>query len=214
MTSPNGTFSALLALCAENSPVPGEFPTQRPVTRSFDDFFDLRLNKGWSKQSRRQVRWRVSDWRNLLQWRQCVKSTFPRMGLLNQFTLCSWYLSILSSCWKGLLSWKSCWLFVSFSSVVRQMALSRPTCTRRTMRTTNGVMNGGSWSRRKRWQSVILSEPSSQDDLSDRLFWNHSFWMASLKNNIPWSSYSWNLYHGSTQIRLIWLFNFGSTRTY
>ena len=30
------TFSALLALCAGNSPVTGEFPTQRPVTRSFD----------------------------------------------------------------------------------------------------------------------------------------------------------------------------------
>ena len=27
------TFSALLAICAGNSPVPGEFPTQRPVTR-------------------------------------------------------------------------------------------------------------------------------------------------------------------------------------
>ena len=39
------TFSALLALCAGNSPVTGEFPTQRPVTRSFDVFFDLRLNK-------------------------------------------------------------------------------------------------------------------------------------------------------------------------
>ena len=37
--------SALLALCAGNSPVPGEFPTQKPVTRSFDVFFDLRLNK-------------------------------------------------------------------------------------------------------------------------------------------------------------------------
>ena len=35
------TFSALLAICAGNSPVPGEFPTQRPVTRSFD----LRLKK-------------------------------------------------------------------------------------------------------------------------------------------------------------------------
>ena len=44
------TFSALLAICAENSPVPGEFPTQRPVTRSFDVFFDLRLNKRLSKQ--------------------------------------------------------------------------------------------------------------------------------------------------------------------
>ena len=29
-------FSALLAICAGNSPVPGEFPAQTPVTRSFD----------------------------------------------------------------------------------------------------------------------------------------------------------------------------------
>ena len=43
-------FSALLVICAGNSPVPGEFPTQRPVTRSFDVFFDLRLNKRLSKQ--------------------------------------------------------------------------------------------------------------------------------------------------------------------
>ena len=45
------TFSALLAICAGNSPVPGEFPTQRPVTRSFDVYIDLRPNKRLSKQS-------------------------------------------------------------------------------------------------------------------------------------------------------------------
>ena len=45
------TFSALLAYCAWNSPVSGEFPAQMPVTRSFDVFFDLRLNKRLSKQS-------------------------------------------------------------------------------------------------------------------------------------------------------------------
>ena len=44
------TFSALLAICAENSPVPGEFPAQRPVTRSFDVFFDLHPDKRLSKQ--------------------------------------------------------------------------------------------------------------------------------------------------------------------
>ena len=44
-------FSALLAICAGNSSVPGVFPAQRPVTRSFDVFFDLRLNKRLSKQS-------------------------------------------------------------------------------------------------------------------------------------------------------------------
>ena len=38
------TFSTLLDICAVNSPVPGEFPAQRPVTRSFDVFFDLRPN--------------------------------------------------------------------------------------------------------------------------------------------------------------------------
>ena len=45
------TFSALLAICAWNSPVPGEFRAQRPVTRSFDVFFDLRLYKRLSRQS-------------------------------------------------------------------------------------------------------------------------------------------------------------------
>ena len=44
-------FSALLSICAGNSPVPGEFPAQRPVTWSFDVFFDLRVNKRLSKQS-------------------------------------------------------------------------------------------------------------------------------------------------------------------
>ena len=40
-------YSALLAFCAGNSPVTGEFPAQRPMTRSFDVFFDLRLINGW-----------------------------------------------------------------------------------------------------------------------------------------------------------------------
>ena len=44
-------FSALLAICAGNSPVTGEFPAQRPVARSFDVFFDLRQNNRLSKQS-------------------------------------------------------------------------------------------------------------------------------------------------------------------
>ena len=45
------TFSTLLAHCAGNSLVSGEFPSQRSVTRSFDVFFDLCLNKWLSKQS-------------------------------------------------------------------------------------------------------------------------------------------------------------------
>ena len=45
------TFSALLALCEGNSPVTSELHAQRPVTRSFDVFFDQRPNKRLSKQS-------------------------------------------------------------------------------------------------------------------------------------------------------------------
>ena len=41
------TFSVLLAIFAGNSPVTGQFPTQRPVTRSFDVFFDLRWRNGF-----------------------------------------------------------------------------------------------------------------------------------------------------------------------
>ena len=40
-------FSALLALCAGNSPVTGEFPAQRPVTRGFDFYFVCAWTDGW-----------------------------------------------------------------------------------------------------------------------------------------------------------------------
>ena len=46
-----------------NSPVTGEFPSQRPVTRSFDVFFDLRRNKRLGKQSR--SRWFETPSRSL-----------------------------------------------------------------------------------------------------------------------------------------------------
>ena len=50
MTSSNGNiFRVTGPLCGESTG-PGEFPTQRPVTRSFDVFFDMRLNKRLSKQ--------------------------------------------------------------------------------------------------------------------------------------------------------------------
>ena len=42
--------SHYLSQCWPNSPVTGEFPSQRPVTRSFDVFFDLRLNIWLNKQ--------------------------------------------------------------------------------------------------------------------------------------------------------------------
>ena len=51
MTSSNGNiFRVTGPLCGEFTG-PGEFLAQRPVTWSFDVFFDLRLNKRLSKQS-------------------------------------------------------------------------------------------------------------------------------------------------------------------
>ena len=78
------TFSALLALCAGNSPVTGEFPAQRPVTRSFDVFFDLRLNKRLSKQSwswwfetPSRPLWRHCNAVSWLGWSDCRPPAFP-----------------------------------------------------------------------------------------------------------------------------------------
>ena len=61
------TLSALLAICATNSLVPGEFPPQRPVTWSFYVFVDLHPNKRLSKQS--WGWWFETLWRPL--WRHC-----------------------------------------------------------------------------------------------------------------------------------------------
>ena len=61
------TFSTLLALCAGNSPVSGEFSSQRPVMQSFDVFVDLCLKKWLSQQSRH--RWFETLSRSL--WRHC-----------------------------------------------------------------------------------------------------------------------------------------------
>ena len=47
-----GNIFRVTAICAGNSPISGESPAQRPVTRGFDVFFDLRLIKRLSKHSR------------------------------------------------------------------------------------------------------------------------------------------------------------------
>ena len=67
MTSSNDNILRVVGLYAGNSPVTGEIPSQRPVTRTFDVFLDLRLNKRPSKQSRR--RWFAMSSRSL--WRHC-----------------------------------------------------------------------------------------------------------------------------------------------
>ena len=72
MTSSNGNiFRVTGHLCGEFTG-PGEFPTQRPVTRSFDVFFDLRLNKRLSKQP--WGYWFETPSRSL--WRHCNATLF------------------------------------------------------------------------------------------------------------------------------------------
>ena len=82
MTSSKGNIFSVAGPLWGDSPVTGEFPAQRPVTRSFDVFFDLRLNKRLSKQS--WGWWFETPSRSL--WRHCSvfiienNVTFPRIN--------------------------------------------------------------------------------------------------------------------------------------
>ena len=57
MTSSNEKYYVWLALCEGNPPVTGGFSSQRPVTWSFEIFFDLRLNKRLSKQAIHSIKY-------------------------------------------------------------------------------------------------------------------------------------------------------------
>ena len=80
------TFSALLALCEGNPSVTGGFPSQRPVTRSFDVFFDLLLNKRLRKHSRRQ-RLRTTPWSL---WRHCNVKSYLNVHIFWPIHCCYW----------------------------------------------------------------------------------------------------------------------------
>ena len=72
------TFSALLARCEGNPPDIGGFPSQRPVTRSFDIFSNVCLNKWLSKQ----FWWFNTPWRSL--WSHCnVSSEICRISCVS-----------------------------------------------------------------------------------------------------------------------------------
>ena len=78
------TFSALLALLEGNQAVffrssSSGFPSQRPVTLSFDVFFYLRLNKRLSKQSRHRLF--ATPWHSL--WRHCHAVGSPLLVFIN-----------------------------------------------------------------------------------------------------------------------------------
>ena len=84
MTSSNGNiFRVTGHLCGEFTG-PGEFPAQRPVTRSFDVFFDLRLNKRLSKQS---WGWWFET-QSCPLWRQCNVIIIWKVLEMTQHFLC------------------------------------------------------------------------------------------------------------------------------
>ena len=68
----------LLVLCVGNLSVIGEYSSHRPVSRSFDIFFDLRLNKRTNKQSRHK--WFDTSSRSL--WRHCKVFTLTSAIIL------------------------------------------------------------------------------------------------------------------------------------
>ena len=85
MTSLNDKISALLVHCEGNPPVTGGFPSQRPVSRSFDVIFDLCLNKPLSEKSRRW--WLETPSRSL--WRHCNETTDPKVAAIAAFDVVS-----------------------------------------------------------------------------------------------------------------------------
>ena len=76
------TFSSLPTLCEGKPLLTGEILSQRPVTRSFDVFFDQRLKNQLSKQSRR--RWFATPSRSL--WRRCNGSVNLSIKLLYEIS--------------------------------------------------------------------------------------------------------------------------------
>ena len=99
------TFSALLAIYAGYSPVTGEFLAQRPVTQSFDVFFDLHLNKRLNKQS--PGWWFEIPLRPL--WRHCNELTRHREAVMGTENLLSCSaLGNRRNCNITLLYWSDC----------------------------------------------------------------------------------------------------------
>ena len=144
------TFSALLAIYAGNSPVTGEFPAQRPVTLSFDVFFDLRLNKRLSKQS---WGWLFETQSRPL-WRHCnVAFWYPiRMLFGASITLKTHERYIISNHWQ-----LDYLLKVNNRLTTKKMFQLRDRCER------NLVNDGLRWQRASNAESVSISSQWSNE---------------------------------------------------
>ena len=86
MASSNGNIFCVTGHLYGEFPVNGEFTAQRPATRSFGVFFDLRLNKRLSKQS-------CGWWFETLSrpsWRHCNERRHFQMHILDKCVSYNW----------------------------------------------------------------------------------------------------------------------------
>ena len=103
MTSSNESIFRVTGHLCGNSPITSEFPPQRPVTRSFDIFFDLRLNKRLCKQW--WSWWFETPSYSL--WRHCN-------ALVENLSLCVFALYLVSHAWlhgPHLLAWMNNYIY-------------------------------------------------------------------------------------------------------
>ena len=114
-------FSALLAFCAGNSPVPGEFPSQRPVTRSFDIFVHLCLDQHLNKPWRR--RWFETPSRSF--WRHCnelciYEQKYCRKGISISLCISSslqmYYIPLQGNLFNSVVDWVTLFFLIRHSS--------------------------------------------------------------------------------------------------
>ena len=98
------TFSSVLSLCEGNPPVTDGFPSQRPMTWNFDVFFDMLLNKWFSKQSRRMcLRRHIANYNVTVNEFCTMMHTRPHSYKM--------LINHLDFCWHG-----ACFLIATFGS--------------------------------------------------------------------------------------------------
>ena len=160
------TFSALLALCAGNSPVSGEFPSQKPVTRSFDVFFDLRLNKRLSKQPWgwwfETLSWSLWRHRNV-SWLSC----YPRISQYVGWTINEGYTYIRAELKQVGRSWIN--TPIGNANIVQQLHHKKRICVIQ--------QEAWSWYRLERVKTKYMENDSTWYLISKNLFENKIFWV-------------------------------------
>ena len=109
-----------MVLCVGTSPVSGEFPSQRPVTRGFETFFDLRLNKRLCKQTRH--RWFETLSRSL--WCHCNVFISIRLALTIETIHGAKYLVLYPNLAKILYNWSAPCVVYNFVFISIRLALT------------------------------------------------------------------------------------------